>query len=479
MFSAVAFSPAAARPEPQIKNTLYQRIKNSAPGSFVRHNKILSGVAATGASIVTAGAANESPAFASFAQHGIIPALGAGVAVLGGAAIQDAIVNDLPTDAGFATAKIGLGTVGVLGGAQTVGMAYNIPVLRDALTGTLERIADNGMAVLGGGALVGSAYAARFAANRFAAATAEHGAHRGANALVGVTASAAAGAGTLGGLELIGRQYHIPVMDRLLTNTVQYLSHGGIGAVAGGGFLLAGSGVLGAEAIANLRGDGPALVSVTEGMGAVTAGLGGLELMGHGLGIKPLEGLLTQHAPALGSAALAGMGAALTRDSVADMKENGLGVGNSLAATLGSTAAVGGTGLLADTLGWQGAATFAGHGSEVVAGAGLALATAALARGAAQRLRQGDVLAATGYAAGAAVTGSGSLGLVGSGLGIDAVSKLGEKVFTHTIEPLWDHVISPAATFLYQHPVAGAVVLVAGVGAYAYYRHRMGGEHHH
>ncbi|MBM3463529.1 MAG: hypothetical protein FJX76_15630 [Armatimonadetes bacterium] len=465
-------APPAPAPAPDVpKDTPYQRIKNSKAGKFVRENKVLTGVAATGGAIVLAGAVNRFPGLESVVEYGVVPAIGAGAAVLGAAAVHDAIVNDIGKHNLRATAKISLGTLGALGGTQVVGMAYDIPVLDRALSGTVEKIGDHGLAVLGVGVLGGAAAAGKFAASRAKAAIANSD-HRAGNAALAVTAGGASAAGVLGGLELIGRQYNIPGMNQALTRTVEVLASGGLGSVAGGALLVGGAGVLVDEALRNVRKGGNDVLTVVEGMGAVTAGLGGLELIGHGLKVDALQGLLTHHAATVGSVAMAGVGGALAKVSLKDMQSKGLTLTNTAGATAGGAMVAAGAGLTAYTFGFSKAAEVAGRGAGLVGGIGLGAATYVLGRNAVRQFRNGDILTGAASSAGAAASATGSLLLTGEALGIDAISRVGREVAKHTLEPLWDHVLEPIGSFLYNNPIAGGVVLAVGVGAYIWYRSR-------
>ncbi|MEW6282396.1 MAG: hypothetical protein AB1758_27560, partial [Candidatus Eremiobacterota bacterium] len=292
----------------ETKNTPYQRIKNSKVGRFVRENKLATGVGATGAAIVLAGGAASSEAVANAARYGVLPAVGAGLAVVSAAAAHDAVVNDLGQHNGRAALKLTAGTVGTLGGLQIVGACYEIPILDEALTGPLEFAFDNGLAVLGAGVAGGGLAAGVFAARNLKEAV-SGGEHRVRKAALGVTGLAASASGLLGGAELIGRQYDIPGLNRAFTSTVEALSQSPAAAVAGGGLLVAGAGVLAGEAVQNFRKGGNDLLTVAESMGSVTAGLGGLELIGHGAGISALNGVLTHHADTVGSVALSAAGA--------------------------------------------------------------------------------------------------------------------------------------------------------------------------
>ena len=63
-------------------NTPYQQLKNSKFGTIVRENKVLTGVAATAGTVVLAGAAAQSEAFANVARYGVVPAAGLGLATV-------------------------------------------------------------------------------------------------------------------------------------------------------------------------------------------------------------------------------------------------------------------------------------------------------------------------------------------------------------------------------------------------------------
>lgn len=469
---APASSHAEALPsEPPGVDTPYQKIRNSAPGRFVRENKVVSALAGAGGWIVMAGGASQSPAFEQFARYGIVPAIGAGVALVGAAAVHDAFVNDLGVHDGRALAKIAVGSGSALGGTEMVGRTFDIPVLNRALSGTLETLGDHGQA-LAGVAVAGSGLlAGQFALDRFSAA-AQQDEHRAANILLGTAGSGAAVGGVLGGLELVGRQYGIAGLDRAFSGTLETLARTGAGAVGAGGFLTAGSAVLAHEAVNNIRAGGNSLITAVEGMGAVTTGLGGAELVGHGLGISALDGLFTQNMGLIGAGGLSAAGAAITTEAARSMTARGLTLGNTSAATAGATMTVGGSGLAALILGFDSTAYTLARGTAVAAGAGLLGVTAALGRTSIDSFRKGDVATGLAAAAGTTVTASGGLGLVGHGLGIEAVSRVGDQLFEHALLPAYDRVLVPAARFLFENPVVGGIALAVGVGAYAWVRLR-------
>ncbi|MHB2016240.1 MAG: hypothetical protein ACYCW6_04765 [Candidatus Xenobia bacterium] len=447
--------------------TPYQRIKNSVPGRFVRQHPVLSGMAAVGSGIVVAGGAARSPAFSSVAQYGLAPAAGAGAAVLGASMIQDALVNDLHDHKARAAGKLAAGSALTLGGAQTIGTAWHVPVLDSALTWPLEQAFNHGLAITGAGVLGGGVAAGAFAWHRFGAAKAS-AEHRGANVALGIVGSAGSLGGVLGGTELMARDFGFHGLDHVFTATINALSQSPAAALGGGALLAGGSAVLAGEALDNFRKHGNDILTVAEGMGAVTTGLGGLELAGHGLGIHAAQGLLTHNLDTLGSVALAAEGAALTREAAHSMRQHGLGVGNSLALTAGLSAIPGGAALGLQSFHLAQAADLMGRASGAGAGVGLGFASAALVKHAMKSAREGEVANAAAAGTGAAITATGSLLTVGESLHIPAVTHLAHQMGDHVVGPLFDHVISPAGHFLYANPVLGAAIIVAGVGAAAW-----------
>lgn len=451
-----------------LKNTPYQQIKNSPAGKFVRENKLATGAVALGGAIVLAGGAAQSDTVAKIAEYGVIPAVGAGMAVVGFAAAHDAIVNDLGQRNGLAAAKLTAGSLSGLAGLQIVGMSYAIPVLDRALTGPLEALSEHGLAVLGGGVAGGGIAAGALAAREFKQALTSD--HKARHAALGTAASLGSVGGLLGGGELIGRQYGIAGLDRALTGTVEKLSQSPAAAVAGGALLVAGAGVLGAEAVGNLKNGGHDLLTVAEGMGAVSAGLGGLELIGHGAKVPGLQGLLTHHGSTVGAAALTLSGLAVGRMALRGIQQNGLGLQNSLALGTAATMVPGGLLWGASSLGLPTSAL--STGTQLGLGAGMALTSVALGKGAVRAAREGDVASAAFQGLAGAGTAAGSLLTVGDALGIQAISHLGEELAKHTIEPFTEHVLWPTARFLYQNPLAGAAILATGLGIYLYVKHK-------
>lgn len=445
-------------------NTPYQKLKQSKLGKVVRENKVLTGVAGTAGTVVLAGAAAQSPAFAKVAQYGLVPAVGLGLSAFSASLAHDAVINDLPDRPFKGTAKLALGVTGTLGGLEMVGQSLDIPVLKNALSTPLSKLADNGQGVLGVAVAGGGLYAGKFAVARFQKAAS--GEARGRNLTLGVASAVTSAAATLGGVELIGRNFQIPLMDKALTGTIQALSAGGAGAVAAGTLLAAGGGQLAAEAVGNFRRGGNDFVTLAEGMGAVTAGLGGVQLAGHGLGLKATEGLLTEHGELMLATAMTGSGASALRTSLKDIQKNGLRPLNAFGLTAAAGLLPGGLGVAADSLGMKAAAHFLGDATLTGVGLGLGATSFALARSAVNSAREGDLMNAAGKGLASAGTGAASLAATGYGLHVPGLETAGRKVFEATVEPFWDHVVTPSAQFLFNHPLAGGAFLALGVGGY-------------
>jgi hypothetical protein len=455
----------------KVQRTPYQKIKASKPAQVVRENKLVTGLATAGAAVVVAGGAAQSAAFANVAQYGIAPAVGAGLAAFGAAAAHDAVVNDIAERPVFGTAKFVGGAAAALGGAQVVGLAYDIPGLDRALTTPLSKLAENGQAVLGLAVSGGGVAAGKFAADKFQQAFAA-GENRTRNVALGTAAATTSAAAVLGGAELVGRNFSIPVVDQALTGTVRALASGGAGSVAAGTLLTGGAAQLGAEALKNFRKGGNDLLTAVEAMGAVTAGLGGVQLAGHGLGLQATQGLLTEHAPVVASTGASALGLALTRTSVKSMGETGLRPLNSLGLAAGAAMIPAGAAGAAAALGLHEAAELFGRSAGTAAGLGLGVATAALGKQAVESAKHGQVLHTAGYGLAAAGTATGALFAVGESLNIPVMREASRKVLSSTLEPAFEHVISPATEFLFTHPVAGGAVLALGVGGYLYARYR-------
>lgn len=447
-----------------MKQTPYQAIKNSKLGRLVRDNKVGSGAATLAAAAATAGGSLQSETFSQIARYGIVPALGAGVAALGTAAVHDAVVNDVGSNNLRATGKIAAGTAAALGGAQVVGVSLDIPVLDRALTGI---VFDHGQALLGSGLLAGAGLAGKTALEQFGkVGQAEN---KAIPLALGTGASVGAVAAGLGGTELLGRDLQIPVLDKAFTGTLEFLSQSSAASVAGGALIVGGALIAGTEAVKNLAsGQGNDYATAAMASGALAGSLGGVELLGHGLGLEATKGLFTDHSGVVGGLSISALGGAITRHAAKQMKKNGLTPSNSLALTTGLGAMGGGVGLAASGLGAWAAADAIGQGTSVVAGAGLALSAFAFGKNAAQAGKNGRLGTAFFHGTGAAASAAGSLYALGSGLGIEALEQAGGKVIDLTLKPVTEHIISPALQFFFENPALGGIGLALAVGGFAY-----------
>ena len=442
--------------------TPYQQLKHSKLGRVVRENKVLTGVTAGAGTVVLAGASVQSTAFAKVAQYGVVPAAGLGLATVSALAAHDAVVNDLAERPFKGTAKLAAGVAGTLGGLQVVGVSLDIPVLDQALTTPLGKLADNGQSLVGLAVAGGGLAAGKFAVRRFQAAA--QGDSQARNLALGVASGVTSAAATLGGVELIGRNFQIPVLDKALSGTIQALSAGGVGAVAAGTLLAAGGGQLASEAVQNFRKGGNDFVTLAEGMGAVTAGLGGVQLAGHGLGLKATEGLLTEHGQLMLATALTGTGASALRTSVKEIQKSGLRPLNALGLTAAAGLLPGGVAVAADTFGLS--TGLLGDAALTGVGLGLGATSYAVGRSAVDSAREGDLMNAAGKGLASAALAAGGLGAVGYGTHIPGLEEAGRKVLQTTVKPFWNHVVVPSAQFLFNNPLAGGACLALGVGGY-------------
>lgn len=448
-----------------IQNTPFRKIINSKAGKLVRDNKVGTGVTAVLSSAALAGGSIQSSLVADVAQYGVIPAVGAGMATLGGAAVHDAVVNDVGENNMKATAKIAGGAASFLAGAEIVGDTFDIPVLEEAFTGV---VFDHGASLLGAGLVGGALVAGKAAATQFGKV--READNKAVPVALGTGAAVGSAAAALAGAELVGNDFDIPVLNKALSGTVEFLSRSAAASVVGGGLLLGGAAVAGHQVAENIQNGGNDYITAGLAAGATAGGVGGVELLGHGLGIEATEGLFTQNADIIGSLAVAGLGGAITKHAVDNMRDGEVGVKNSAGLTAGVATLGGGLGLAAASLGADGLAGVIGDGTTVAAGAGLGLTSYAFGKNAVNSAKNGKFGTAAFQGAGAAAAAAGGLTAVGYGSGIDALQQAGEAVYKHTVEPLAEHVVVPAMQFFFDNPVVGGIGLAAVVGGFAYHQ---------
>lgn len=456
------------------KQTPYRRIINSKAGRTVRQNKVATGAGVVGATLVIAGGSVQSQAFANVARYGIVPAVGAGIGTLGATAVHDAVVNDWADSKGKAALKMGLGTAATLGGAQMIGLAYEIPVMDEALTGVLEKAVDNADVLAGAGLTVAGVKAGQFAFDKASKAINEESGKLGNGAMA--AASAVGGlASTLGGVELIGRRYDIPVAKEALTGTMEFLANSPAATTVGGALLTGGAAIAATQGVKNAIEGGNEFGTAALGIGAVAGGLGGVEMMGNGLGLEATKGLLTENGFLVGGASVAGVGAAWATSASRRIVDNGLSGRRGLELAAGAAAVPAGVAVAAQGLESQlGIATkvadAAVNTSQVVGGVGLGLAAVGFGKQAVDAAKEGKFESTVFNGALSATSAAAGLGLIGEGMGIPQIQEAGRVIARNTIEPLAEHVLAPTAEFLFNNPIAGGVMLAVGVGGYLYYR---------
>jgi len=141
--------------------TLLQQVQNSQPARFAKENPAIAAGTVAGATLLAKHAADHSQIAAAVLKKGVVPALGAGAAVLGGTLIHDAAVNSSDS----AQTRLLKGAAGagvVLAGTEVVGRAYQVQALQPLSQGAKFLATHKSTlagAALTGGALVGAGYA--------------------------------------------------------------------------------------------------------------------------------------------------------------------------------------------------------------------------------------------------------------------------------------------------------------------------------
>jgi hypothetical protein len=459
--SGVSMNIQSTAPRP----TPYRKFLDSKLGKAIKDHKFGTGATAVAATAVVAGGAAQSDTFANIARYGIVPAVGAGISAFGAAAVHDAVVNDVGENNLKATAKIAVGSAATLGGAEIVGGALDIPVLDEAFSGV---VFDHGQSLLGAGLLAGAGLAGKASVQQFKKAA--QGEQKAIPLAIGTGAAVGAAGAGLAGLEMVGRDLNIPVADRALTGTIEFLSQSSASAVAGGVLLASGAAVAGTQAVKNLTGqaDGNDYATAAMAAGAAAGGLGGIELAGHGLGLEVTRGLFTDHADTVGSLSLSALGGAVASHAAGSIKEHGLTEGRALRLTTGAGMVGGGLSLAADSVGATAVADILLDGTSVAAGLGLGLSSYAFGKHAVEAAQKGKLGTTAFHGAAALASAAGGVTALGHGLGIDALEQVGEKIVEHTLEPLAEHVVGPTLEFLFENPVLGGLGLAAVVGGFAY-----------
>lgn len=345
-----------------------------------------------------------------------------------------------------------------LGGTEALAKEFNINF--KPLTATGKFIGDNALAITGGVAAAGGAYAVKEAVDSFGEGKKVKGSSLAAGGAVAI----------LGGGELIGRQFDIPVLKEALSGPAKYVFNSKGGKVAVGAAVSltgAGTGYDGVRRLTQDKGLVNDAIGVAEVTAATTAVAGGASLIGLGIGSEKLTSALANSPQIVGGVAALGSAVALGKMTVKDLSKNGVTLLNTATGTAAALAAVGGTQLVAEKLAIP-VLDKAFKGSwETVTAVGLGAASYKFGSNAIREGKEGNVLNAAGQAGLALVTGAGSAGIIGHKYNIPVLDKVGEKGLQLAAD-----IASPVFEFATKHPALtlGAVTVAAGVGIYAYSR---------
>lgn len=402
---------------------------------------------------------------------------GAGLAAGGAVVIKDGIDNLKEGSTMLGGAELAGGTLAVLGGAELVGRRYDIPVAKQALSTPAKWVGDNVKAVTGAAAAVGGTAAIVKGAQDIKDGKKLQGGAELAGGVVGV----------LGGGELIGRQYNIPVLKEALTGTAKavFTSKGGVivsgGAVAASGLAAGADGVRRLTTQKGIVNDAVGVAEVTAGVAGAT---GGASLIGMATQNEKLMRAFPENLPILGGVALMGAATAMTKFTIDDAKKNGFELTQVATGTGAALAAMGGTQLIADKLGVAGLDKAFEKGWKPVAAVGLGataykLGEVTVGQGK-EMLEKPSVakgLLTAGAATGTVLVGAGAVATTGNVLGIQVMENAGMTVLNgtkngvvKTANFVGDKAIKPVFDFAVNHPgvTLGALAVAGGVGYYVY-----------
>jgi hypothetical protein len=463
---------APAKEAPQ-KTTLDKGVEwvqeNTKKGTLVGDHYIATGAGAlVGGTAAVAGVAklaDKVPAIEKALDFALVKngKLLAGSVTLGAAYVlaEDAAQSFKEGSTTKALAETAGAAVAGLGGAELVGRQFNIPGVNRALTKTVDFVSNNAGAIVGGGAAAGGAMAVKKGVESFAEGKPVKGAAYTAGGAVGV----------LGGAELIGRQFNIPVLKEALTGPAKavFTSKSGM-TVAGGAVALTGAGAVadGARRLTTGKGVVNDAIGVLETTAGVTAAAGGTTLVGMATGAEKLTKALPESAHFIGATAALGTAVALSKYTLDSFDKKGLTYANAASATGAALAGLGGVELVADKLGVPMLDKALTKSWKPVLGAGLAAVSYKMGAGAVGQAREGNLLNAAGQAGLAFATGAGSAAVLGDALNIPILNTFGEKSLTF----IGDKIAEPVLNFAVKNPflTLGAVAVAGGVGAYAYYQ---------
>lgn len=356
-------------------------------------------------------------------------------------------------------AESGGAAVAGLGGVELVGKQFNIKYADRALSATGEFIGKNSMAIVGGGAAAGGAYAIKSGVDDI----------KDGKKVLGSAKVAAGSVGVLGGVELVGRQFNIPIAREALTGVPKRILSTGAGlTIAGGAIALTG----GAAAVDGVRrmttgkgaiNDAIGVAEVTAGTAAIT---GGASIVGIAIKSEALKSVFPKTVDVVGGVALGAGAVALGKYTANSIKEKGITVGNAATGTAATLAALGSTQVIASKFGVKVLDQAISKGWQPVVAAGLGVAAYKLGKDAISESKE-NVTNGLGKGAGAVVLGGASAAIAGKALNIPVLNTMGEKVLTTA-----GRIAEPVVEFAVKNPgkTLAAVAVAGGVGAYMYYQ---------
>lgn len=345
-----------------------------------------------------------------------------------------------------------------LGGVELLAAQANVNF--KPLTATGNFLSKNGAAIVGTGAAAGGAFAIKSGIDDLKEGKKVKGGAKIAGGTVGV----------LGGAELIGRQFNIPVVKSALTGPAKavFTSKGGI-AVAGAAIAATGAlaGADGVRRMATGKGVANDLIGATEVTASVAAVTGGASLIGIATKSEKLTQVFPKSAEIVGGVALGTAAVALGKHTVNSVKEKGITLTNATTGTAAAISALGATQVVAGKFGVPIAEKALSKGWQPVLATGLGVAAYKLGKDAVSEAKEGAVVNSLGKGAGAVVLGGTSAAILGHALKIPGLENVGEKVIETT-----GKVVEPVFNFAVKNPgvTLAGVAVAGGVGAYLYYK---------
>lgn len=471
----IGLSPAPAPKATTLDKGVEWAKENTKDGTFVGDHYMLAGGAAiVGTTATIAGVAKladkvpliEKAVDFTFRQNGEV--LGAAASLGAAYVLAEDGVQSLKEGSKIKGGAELLGAgVATLGGAELVGERFNIPVLKDAISGPARFVRDNALAVSGGAAAAGGAALAVKGAKDL----------KDGKTIQGALEVTAGTIGVAGGGELIGRQYNIPVLKSALSGPFKAVfGNTGMSKVVGGGaagLVGAGAAADGVRRLSQDKGLVNDLIGVAEVTGGVTGVTGGVSLVGMGLKNDALARALPNNLKVVAGVGMVAGSVALAKHTVKDIKNNGVGLINTATGTGATLLALGGTQQVAEKLGVPMLNNAFDKAWKPVLGVGLGIATYKFGANALKEGKSfiddptaGKAFNAGGQALLATLSGAGSAALVGGSLGIPVLENAGEKVLT----TVGENVLAPVFKAATKNPFVtlGVVAAATGAGYYIY-----------